>query len=202
MPDLSTLAGFALTSLLIELTPGPNMAYLAILAATEGRKAAFAAVAGVCLGLAIVAMAAALGLAALIANSAVAYQAVRWAGVGYLLWLAWQDWRGAAEPNEFSQAGSLAQYFRRGLITNLLNPKVAVFYLAVMPAFLRPEAAISDVLALSTIYVGVATLVHALIVIASGTARHWLEDPVRAKFARRISALALVGVAAWMILKT
>ena len=71
-----------------------------------------------------------------------------------------------------------------------------------MPAFLRPEAAISDVLALSSIYVGVATLVHALIVIASGTARHWLEDPVRAKIARRVSAVALVGVAAWMILKT
>ncbi len=202
MPDPSTLAGFALTSLLIELTPGPNMAYLAILAATEGRKAGFAAVAGVCLGLSIVGLVAAFGLAALIANSAIAYQAVRWAGVGYLLWLAWQDWRGATEPNDFAQAGSLAQYFRRGLITNLLNPKVAVFYLAVMPTFLRPEAEFSDVLALSSIYVGVATVVHALIVTASGTARHWLDDPLQAKFARRISVLALVGVAAWMILKT
>ena len=203
MTDLSVLAGFAMTSLLIELTPGPNMAYLAVLAATEGRKAGFAAVTGVGLGLAIIGLAAALGVAALISNSVLAYQSIRWAGVGYLLWMAWQDWRGASADNEHAQPGStLPQYFRRGLITNLLNPKAALFYVAVLPGFLQADAGISDVLVLSSIYVAVATLVHGIIVAASGTARDWLADPAREKRARRISALVLVGVAVWMVLKT
>lgn len=203
MTDPSALAGFALTSLLIELTPGPNMAFLALLAATEGRKAGFAAVAGVAVGLTIVGAAAALGVAALIANSVVAYQAVRWAGVGYLLWLAWQDWRGARGEDEHARAGSsLTQYFRRGLITNLLNPKAALFYLAVLPGFLQADAKLTDVMILSSIYVAIATFVHAIIVLASGTARDWLADPARTQRARRVSALVLVAVAGWMILKT
>lgn len=179
------------------------MAFLALLAATEGRKAGFAAVAGVGVGLTIVGAAAALGVAALIANSVVAYQAVRWAGVGYLLWLAWQDWRGASGEDEYARAGSsLTQYFRRGLITNLLNPKAALFYLAVLPGFLQADAKLAEVMILSSIYVAIATFVHAVIVIASGTARDWLADPARTQRARRVSALVLVGVGAWMILKT
>ena len=77
----AAIAGFALTSMLIELTPGPNMAYLAVVSATQGRRPGFAAVAGVALGLSIVGLAAALGLAALIGASPVLYQALRWGGV-------------------------------------------------------------------------------------------------------------------------
>lgn len=203
MVDAATLAAFALTSLLIELTPGPNMAYLALLAATEGRRPGYAAVAGVALGLAAVGLAAALGLTALIAASPFAYQALRWAGVGYLLWLAWEGWRGATEADQFAKAGSsLGLYFRRGLITNLLNPKAAVFYVAVLPGFLVPEASITDVMTLSAVYVGVATVVHAAIVTAAGTARDWLNNSARERVVRRVLALALVGVAIWMIWKT
>ncbi len=88
MPDFPTLAAFAVTSLIIELTPGPNMAYLALIAATEGRRPGYAAVAGVALGLGALGLAAAVGLSALIAEAPVVYQAIRWAGVAYLLWLA------------------------------------------------------------------------------------------------------------------
>lgn len=203
MVDATTLAGFALTSLLIELTPGPNMAYLALLAATEGRRPGYAAVAGVALGLTVVGLAAALGLTALIAASPFAYQALRWAGVGYLLWLAWEGWRGATEADKLAVAGSsLALYFWRGLITNLLNPKAAVFYVAVLPGFLLPKATVADVITLSAVYVGVATIVHVAIVTAAGTARNWLDNADRERVIRRVLALALVGVAVWMVAKT
>ena len=203
MADSTTLAAFALTSLVIELTPGPNMAYLALIAATEGRKPGYAAVAGVALGLAVMGAAAAFGLTAVIAASPFAYQALRWGGVIYLLWLAWDGWRGGEQASEHAKAGStLGRFFLRGLITNLLNPKAAVFYVAVLPGFLLPGARMVEIATLTAIYVGVATAVHGGIVTAAGAARDWLADSAREATVRRVLSLALVGVAAWVVWKT
>ncbi len=199
MPDLSTLAAFALTSLLVELTPGPNMAWLAILAAVEGRRRGLAAVAGVALGLAVVGLAAAGGVAAIVAASPPLYQALRWGGAAFLLYLAWDGWRTAAGPDGEPGATSAAVAFRRGLITNLLNPKAAVFYVAVMPEFLADGAGGGAALVLAGIYVAVATAVHAGIVVAAGTARALLEDPVRERVARRVFAVLLAAVALWLL---
>lgn len=204
MADSTTLAAFALISLVIELTPGPNMAYLALIAATDGRKPGYAAVAGVAAGLTVVGVAAALGLAALIEASAIIYQALRWAGVAYLLWLAWEGWRGAVEASEHAKIGStLLQFFQRGLITNLLNPKAAVFYVAVLPTFLTPAPSMAEILTLTAIYVGVATFVHAGLVTAAGAARRWLyAADGRETAVRRMFAVALVAVAGWVFWKT
>ena len=125
---LSAWALFALTATLIELTPGPNMAYLAIVAVSQGRKPGYAAAVGVSLGLAIVGIAAALGVAAAINASPLLYQVLRWGGVIYLFWLAYEGWRDANEEIEHAPLGSSnMRYFRRGLITNLLNPKAQCF---------------------------------------------------------------------------
>ena len=109
---LGTLSAFAVTCLVIELTPGPNMAYLAILSATKGRRAGFAATLGVALGLSIVGLAAVLGLTALIANSRMLYEILRWGGVVYLLWLAYEGWYGEeghhqAQPQSEHQIPSI-----------------------------------------------------------------------------------------------
>lgn len=198
------LAAFVLTSALIEVTPGPNMVYLAVVAATDGRRPGYAAVAGVALGLAVVGAVAAFGLAAVINATPLLYQVLRWAGVVYLLWLAWDGWQDAAEGVEHAALGStLGQYFSRGLITNLLNPKAAAFYIAVLPGFV---SATSDVLAqtllLSGTYVIVATVIHAGIVTAAGGVRTLLDDPVRNRLVRRVLALTLAGVAVWFAWKT
>lgn len=200
----SVLAGFALTSVLIELTPGPNMAYLALVGATEGRTKGFAAVAGVALGLAVVGVAAALGLAAAINASPVLYQTLRWAGVVYLLWLAWDGWRDARDVVEHARLGSdAATFFRRGLVTNLLNPKAAVFYIAVLPGFVVPEAAVvPQTLILSAVYVAAATVIHVTIVAAAGTLRPYLDDPRWSLIVRRGLAVALALVAVWFAVKT
>ena len=194
-------ASLAATALIVELTPGPNMAWLAVLAATEGRRRGFAAVAGVALGLAIVGLAAALGLAALIAAQPVAYQVLRVAGSAYLLWLAWEAWSGA-DGDEAGRLGQTAgHYFGQGVITNVLNPKAAVFYIAILPEFLPPAPGLPLVVGFSGIYVGVATLVHGAIVAGAGTAQGWLSDGPRLVRARKLAALALVAVAIWLFFR-
>lgn len=200
---MATIAAFALTAFLVELTPGPNMVYLALVAATEGRARGYAAVVGVALGLGVMGALAAMGVATLIAASAVVYQILRWAGVAYLLWLAWQGWRGAEAGEDETAVGSpLSVWFRRGLVTNLLNPKAAVFYVAVLPGFLQPGDGFGPSLLLSAIYVAIATAVHAMIVTLAGAAHAMLADPARERRVRRGLSLALGAVAGWLAYKT
>jgi threonine/homoserine/homoserine lactone efflux protein len=200
-----TLLGFMLTCLVIELTPGPNMAYLAILSAGTGRRAGFAATLGIASGLLIVGLAAALGLTAVIAGSRVAYEALRWAGVLYLFWLAWEGWRGeeGTSPSKTTLAPEDSKYFLRGLVTNLLNPKAGIFYVAILPTFvdeLRPL--IAQTITLSASYVAMATAVHSAVVLLADAARSWLEDRQRSAIIRRLLSLVLVAIATWLLFAT
>jgi threonine/homoserine/homoserine lactone efflux protein len=200
-----TLLAFAITCLVIELTPGPNMAYLAVLSASKGRRAGFAATLGVALGLLIVGLAAALGLTALIANSRVLYEALRWGGVLYLLWLAYEGWRGDAEtsPGAATVGPTDSKYFVRGLVTNLLNPKAGIFFIAVLPTFIAEgRPLIGQAVSLSVVYVAVATLVHSAIVLLADAARPWLEDERRSTIVRRAFSVLLVGIAVWLFATT
>ncbi|MBX9591524.1 MAG: LysE family translocator [Hyphomonadaceae bacterium] len=200
-----TLLTFAVTCLVIEMTPGPNMAYLAVLSASVGRRAGLAATAGIALGLLIVGLGAALGLAAVIANSRFLYNVLRWAGGIYLLWLAWEGWRGAdTSPSKTAESEvDNAKYFVRGLITNLLNPKAGVFYVAILPTFVdESRSLIGQTVSLSVVYVAVATLVHTTIVLLAGAARPWLEDERRSAIVRRALALVLVAIAIWLLFAT
>jgi threonine/homoserine/homoserine lactone efflux protein len=177
-----SLLAFALTCAIIEITPGPNMAYLAALSLSRGWRIGLAAVAGVALGLSVYGIAAALGVAAAIESSLVRYQALRWGGVIYLLWLGWAAWSSAddiAPEDEPGHDHARASAFRRGLITNLLNPKAAVFYVAVLPEFLDPAAGriAGQTLTLSAIYVAIATLIHAGIVVSASRLRLAIAKP-------------------------
>jgi threonine/homoserine/homoserine lactone efflux protein len=202
------LGAFVVTCIVIELTPGPNMGYLAVLSASNGRQAGFAATLGIALGLLIVGLLAALGLAAVISSSVVLYEGLRWLGVGYMLWLAWEGWRGAEETSpgdagDDTKAVSNAIYFQRGLITNLLNPKAAVFYISVLPTFVdASRGVLAQTILLSVVYVAIATTIHVAIVSLAGAARPFLEDPDRSRFVRRILSLALAGIAIWFAFST
>lgn len=200
-----TALTFALTSLVIELTPGPNMAYLAILSATAGRRAGFAATAGVALGLLVVGLGAALGLTALIASSPLLYQTLRWAGALYLLWLAWEGWHGEKDVSltNADRVIDHARFFARGFITNLLNPKAGLFYVAVLPTFVDDaKPLVSQTVSLSVIYVAVATVIHGSIVLLADAARPWLENEQRSTIARRVLSLLLVAIAIWLLVTT
>jgi threonine/homoserine/homoserine lactone efflux protein len=191
---------FVLTCLIIESTPGPNMAYLAVLSASNGRRAGFAATLGIALGLLIIGMAAALGVAALISNSPLAYQLLRGGGVLYLLWLAWDGWKEEPEtsPGKTDDQEQNSKFFKRGLIVNLLNPKAAVFYVAILPGFITAaSSAALQAITLTLTYVVIATAVHSLIVLLGGTAREFLNNRRRRLIARRVLSLALAAIAFW-----
>lgn len=181
------------------------MAYLAILSAGDGRRAGFAAVAGIALGLLIVGAAAAFGVAALVSGSYTAYQILRWSGVMYLLWLAWDGWKTGEEISPEHVKGHILEmkFFKRGLIVNLLNPKAAVFYIAILPAFVNPAASVlAQTMALTVAYVGVATVIHFLIVVLATEARKFFDKPRQVVLVRRLLSLMLAGVAVWFALST
>ena len=201
------LLAFALTSLIIEITPGPNMAYLGALSLSQGIRAGLAAVAGIALGLSVYGLAAALGLSAVIDNSRFLYEALRWAGVAYLFWLAWEAWAAERESSSTADAPhtiSPRAAFRRGLITNLLNPKAAVFYVAMLPDFIQigHGSVATQTLTLSAIYVGVATAIHLTIVVLASRMRPLIEIPHKRRNIRRALAVLLAVIAIWFAFST
>ena len=141
--DPSVLPAFLLAMVLIELTPGPNMGYLALVSTVRGRLAGLLTIVGVTVGLGLYLMLALYGLTKTPLASAGALTALKWAGVGYMLWLAIE----ALLPERSVQSRPLRLPFAagrlmlRGLVANLLNPKAALFYMVMLPGFVRPEFA-------------------------------------------------------------
>lgn len=195
------LPAFLLTTLLIELTPGPNMGYLAVVALSQGKRAGFAAVAGVFAGLLVIGIAAAFGVAALIQSSPVIYDSLRYGGIAFLLYLAWDGWRG--RPQAGDGASGVRAQFLRGLTGNLLNPKAAIFYIAVLPEFMDPGLPVlPQTLVLTGCYVLTATAVHALIVAAAASLRPWVSGGRQELIVRRILSVALAAFAVWFGITT
>ncbi|MBJ7486588.1 LysE family translocator, partial [Brevundimonas sp.] len=135
------------------------------------------------------------------------YQTIRWAGVAFLFWLAWDAWKspGAGETaSEDTPGRDLGQAFVRGLAGNLLNPKAAVFYVALLPTFIRPDHArpLVQALTLGTLHLGVALVVHGLIVLGAAAAGARLLTDAKGPWLRAASALGIVAVAIWMAWET
>jgi threonine/homoserine/homoserine lactone efflux protein len=133
---------FALATVVMVFTPGPNMIYCVSRTLCQGRTAGMVSLAGVQMGLVVHICAAGAGLTALLLAVPLAFDVIKLAGAAYLLWLAWQ----AVKPGGRSmfEARTLpddpaATLFRMGLVTNLLNPKVAMFYLSIFPQFIQPD---------------------------------------------------------------
>lgn len=142
MLSVTELSWFAIASLLLALTPGPNMIYCVSRTLVQGRRAGFVSLAGVLLAFLVHLVAAALGLTALLLAVPLAFDAIRLIGAAYLLWLAWQAVKpGGTAPFEprALPADRPGKLFRMGFLTNLLNPKVAMFYLSFFPQFIHPE---------------------------------------------------------------
>ncbi|WP_343070109.1 LysE family translocator [Aminobacter carboxidus] len=158
--------------------------------------------AGIALGLATLGIVAALGVTELIQASNLLYEGLRWTGVLFLLFLAYQGWRGETEVVATDKDGD-RRYFARGLLTNLLNPKAAVFYVAVLPTFIIAEQPVlSQTITLTAIYVSIATIIHALIVTLAGTLELFLNDSRRERIARRALSALLAAVAIWFAFST
>src|ERR1700722_3386518 len=152
MPELAKLLTFGLVSLGMAFTPGPNMLYLVSRSICQGRTAGLISLGGVALGFVFYMLSAALGITALLLAVPFAYDALRFGGALYLLWLAWQ----AVKPGGHSPfqgralpADRPARLFTMGFVTTLFNPKIAVMYLSLLPQFITPAAGHGSVLAQS-----------------------------------------------------
>lgn len=172
MPVPSEIVAFAAASLLLCLTPGPVVTYIVARGVTQGRRAAMASVSGVAVGNALLAVAAALGLAAVLAASAAAFSLVKYAGAAYLIYLGVQTLIGGrtAAPLEAPRPGGSRRVFRDALAVAVLNPKTVLFFAAFVPQFVTPgPGAISITIALSLAFVLMALVTDSIYALAAGT---------------------------------
>jgi threonine/homoserine/homoserine lactone efflux protein len=185
VPDPATLAFFALASITLIAIPGPNALYIAARSLSQGRAAGVASALGVEAGTLVHVAAAAAGLSALVASSDLAFDAIRYLGVAYLLLLGIRALRGSS-GGEVRPAGpgSLRRAFAEGLLVNVLNPKVALFFLAFLPQFTDPGqgSVAAQTLALGALFFGIALamdLIYALAASAIGARVPWGSDAAR-----------------------
>lgn len=194
----SQFCAFVIASLLIEMTPGPNMGYLAVVALGQGRRAGFAVVAGVAAGLLLLGLAGAWGVSEILINNELAYALLRYAGIAFLFYLAWEGWRDKAALVQ-NDGGN----FLRGFLNNVLNPKAALFYVAVLPEFVDPALPVFEqTLVLTLTYVVTATAIHAVVVIGANSFNRFASDPVREQFVRRFLSVTLAAFAVWFAWST
>ena len=174
MPHLTALLGFALVSFGMVLTPGPNMIYLISRSITQGPMAGIVSLGGVALGFVFYMLCAAFGITAFLFAVPYAYDTLRLAGAAYLLWLAWQ----AVKPNGRSpfqvrelKVDGPRKLFAMGFVTNLLNPKIAMLYLALLPQFIDPAqgSVLVQSLVLGSIQTAISISVNGMIALSAGS---------------------------------
>lgn len=203
--DPAMIAPFLVAIILIELTPGPNMGYLAGLAALQGRRAGLVTVIGITCGLSAYMLAAVFGLTEVLRQNRGLYQLLRWSGVLYMVWMAYDAWReGEAEVDDGAASGSDWRHFQHGLLANLLNPKAALFYVTLLPGFIQPDhaAPATQALVLGSSHVLVSVVIHTTIVLLADRAGAVLRRASASRIVRGGFALSLLAMAAWLAVST
>ncbi len=200
MPAFHTTAAFFALSLVLSFTPGPDNLFVLMQSVSQGRRAGMLVVLGLCTGLLVHTAAVSLGLAAVFAASATAFTILKFAGAAYLAWLAWQAWRapvGTAATDRVA-AVRASRLYVRGIVMNISNPKVVMFFLAFLPQFVDPKL---GSVALQLCWFGfafiVATLVSfGIITYLAGSFGKILQGSPRAqKIMNRATALVFIGLA-------
>lgn len=180
MPTTATLVAFAAAALALVVIPGPNLIYIITRGIQQGPRAAFVSSLGVQAGMVVHTVLAALGLSALVASSPVLYDVLRFAGAGYLLWMGISLLRKRREPVDSSapmRRESMRRLFVNGMVTNLLNPKVILFVLALLPQFVDPSRGSTalQMLVLGSVLIVVALVSDGAYALASGSIGVWLQ---------------------------
>lgn len=197
---------YCLAALAVMLTPGPNMLYCVSRALCQGRMAGWVSVLGVQAGNVVHITAATLGLTALLSAMPLLYDAIRYAGAAYLLWLAWQavkpGGRGLFEAQKLPH-DPYAKLFRMGMITNLLNPKQLVFFTSIFSQFLHPErgSVLQQGLQLAVTHISLSIVVNGMIVAgAAGIAVFFKRSPTWLRVQRYFMATVLTGLAVRLVI--
>ena len=211
MLPINELLLFSLASLGLVLSPGPNMIYIISQSITQGRRAGLVSLAGVLVGFLIHIFLVSFGLTAVFMAIPMAYEVLRWVGIGYLLYLAWEAIKpGSISPFEKHDLAELEarhdrsaepsdrKLFRMGFLTNALNPKVAVFYLSFFPQFTHPEygSLLVQNVQLGFTQLTVSATVNLLIVLSAARMAHWFQmRPAYIRAQKWVMASILTGLA-------
>ncbi len=198
-------AGFLLTSLLVVASPGTGVLYTVATGLSRGARASFAAAVGCTLGIVPHLLAAVFGLAAVFRASPLAFEALKYVGAGYLLYMAWRTWRdrSALEPGESMTARGPWQIIISAILLNLLNPKLPLFVLAFLPQFIAKDdpAPIARLLALGAIFMAMTLAVFAIYgVFASFMRAHVLTRPRVTAWLRRGFAAGFLALGMKLVL--
>ena len=205
MPGTTSLLAFAAIALGMALTPGPNMVYLISRSICQGPRAGLISLGGVALGFVVYMLCAAFGLTALVLAVPYAYDAIRLVGGLYLLWLAWQAVRpGGRSPFAVKALpqDSPRKLFLMGFLTNLLNPKIAVIYLSLLPQFIDPArgSVFAQALSLGAIQIALSVVVNAAVALSAGAIALFLtRRPSFALVQRWVMGTVLAGLAVRMM---
>mgnify|MGYP001191767624 FL=1 len=200
MPSASTLAVFAAASFALIVVPGPSVLYIVGASISQGRRAGLTSMLGVQAGGLIHVFAAAIGVSALIASSAEAFNVVKFAGAAYLVYLGVQRIRHAGEEDHEQQAPrSHAHLFRQGVVVNILNPKVAIFFVAFLPQFIDPAAGTPglQIIVLGLVFLLIAMISDGAYALLAGTAAEHLRGSFRSRQRLdRVSGTIIIGLGA------
>ena len=160
--EISTIFAFLGAAIILTIMPGPDNLFVLAQSITQDKKAGIATSLGLCTGLLVHISAAVLGISAIIYQSTIIFSIVKFAGAAYLLYLAWQSFRAKGDPFTLQQQNVQAyvKLYKKGILMNILNPKVSLFFLALLPQFVHPS---QGHVALQMLILGIVFLVQALV---------------------------------------
>lgn len=192
---------FLLTSLVVVLIPGTGVIYTVSMGLFQGRRVGIAAAVGCTAGILPHLTAAILGLSAILHMSALAFQVIKYIGTAYLLYMAWSMWRdtGVLKLNAPKQHSRIRKVIVHGILINILNPKLSIFFLAFLPLFIRPDAASPTVqlIILSAVFMGMTLAIFVLYGLSADLVRaHVVTSPRRTRRLQRSFALIFAGLGA------
>lgn len=185
MPAIETVITFFTASVLLALAPGPDNIFVLTQSALQGRSAGITVMLGLCTGLVAHSGAVALGVAAIFQTSAIAFSALKLLGAVYLLYLAWQAFRASASRIQCRGNShiQLWKLYRRGIIMNITNPKVSIFFLAFLPQFVDPAkgSVAVQIMALGGLFIVATIWIFGSIALLAGTLGKYLSKSDRAQ---------------------
>ena len=202
--DPGVLSVFFLAALLLGVAPGPDNIFVLTQSAMSGRAAGLWVTLGLCTGLIVHTAAVAVGVAAIIATSALAFALLKYAGAAYLLYLTWQAWNSdkAKITGDGSAALNHQVLYRRGVIMNVMNPKVAIFFLAFLPQFIDPRKGYIpfQIFLLGLTFIVATLIVFGSVALGAGSLGDWLRRTPRVQtILNRTAALVFAGLAVKLI---
>ncbi|BBO75749.1 membrane protein [Desulfosarcina widdelii] len=200
MIPIDTLAAFFMASVLLALAPGPDNIFVLTQSALRGKSAGLLVTLGLCTGLLVHTTAVAFGVAVIFQASAVAFTALKLFGAAYLLYLAWHAFRASSQDISAGRSNGLSagRLYRRGIIMNVTNPKVSIFFMAFLPQFADPaRGPLSlQMLLLGGVFIVSTILVFGGIALMAGSIGQWLtRSPKTQGVMNRVAGLVFVGLA-------